>query len=525
MRHNHSSLIAAIALLASSALACTAGDPHPCDGVASCRPQEWPEPEPGPAPRPAPRGVLKVSQDQELPITEIGARSEQQLTLENIGDATLRLKSITLVGDSAFSLEDAPASWTALSPGERAELRLAYRPTGSGTRSATLIIEHDASNTPFTMNIRAKAQSRMCIEATPLIDFGLVDQGQRAEQLVELRNCTGDRQLLLRSLRITGDAEDFALLLDPLSSEVSAGITEPIQIAPKTSALFKLRYTANPARTMPGATLELAHSWGELQIPIRATTHTYTCPTALLSASTLRMGADTRHVFVGEPFALSGAASQPAPQHDAPLDYTWELRSKPEGSTLELPDTGVAQLNGLVADLPGKYLFAMRLAQGEAEECAPVTIEINAQENTSSLRVELEWEGSPDGDADLDLHYAEGRAPAWEMVGEDVFEQSRVGSWGLDGTPTLTRVEATSEQLDHYDPKGLGRYSLGVHYKRDGGAGPRVVRLRIYRGDALIYTNPEVTLEEGEFLLVGELPWRSVSQSIKNTITQGFPQP
>jgi hypothetical protein len=87
-----------------------------------------------------------------------GQGPTQQLTLLNSGSDSVTLHSVQVTGSSAFSVSPVAAG-TVLQPGDTLNLTVTFAPQGSGSFSATLIVDSDASSTPTTVDLAGTGQS------------------------------------------------------------------------------------------------------------------------------------------------------------------------------------------------------------------------------------------------------------------------------------------------------------------------------------------------------------------------------
>jgi len=81
--------------------------------------------------------------------------SKGSFFIENAGQNTLTVSSVTLSGANAasFALTPAPTVPLAIAPRDQVELPLSFAPTGPGNQSATVVIETDDPDAP-TVNVR-----------------------------------------------------------------------------------------------------------------------------------------------------------------------------------------------------------------------------------------------------------------------------------------------------------------------------------------------------------------------------------
>lgn len=178
-------------------------------------------------------------------VVEIGKSSTDVFRLENKGEATLEVETMTLNGSSDFVVFTAPGVEYAgesfsIDPGEFRDLQVQFTPSAVGSASADLTIE---SNDPDTRELVIALRTletgpQPQVNPSPIV-FGQVLGGETAVQDVIISN-VGSADLEITNIRIEGSL-DF-------SPEPGAGTREAVllpadPIEPGDSYTFKMVYT------------------------------------------------------------------------------------------------------------------------------------------------------------------------------------------------------------------------------------------------------------------------------------------
>jgi hypothetical protein len=505
-------------LLTASLLGCAEpaqedSDGPPC-GIAGC---------------PAP--ALDVALALELPATPLGQMSGAPLTLKNSGAAPLHITQLALTGDDAIQVE-LPTLPLTIGPGLATTIMARYTPRGGAAHRAELHILSDDPLTPQrVVQLRAAVQPPACETVSGTLDFGELQIAQHARRALVVRNCSASEAM---NVKLRLDADEASVTFDediePLLISTSP---RGWQLKPGEQLSFGLNLTPQRLGDDLGS-LELRHAQqsqpnAATHLPITAQVKPRSCPVAV---ATLTPTLAPNSVAQFEPLRLDATSSEPVEADATPLTYTWQLLDKPTGSTLTIKDPSAALQDGLIADEPGRYTFALSVAQGDVQGCETIQLKVDAI-SSDGVFILLEWDRSPGGDADLDLHYLNRYATSWGAAPWDIFSQNRSADWGVLGDatddPWLNRDDARGGlgELIHQRYPEHSAYQIGVQYVSDGGAGPVTPRIRVYAHHTLLYRSERITLEEGDFLLLGQLVPAQGGHSftVEETITHGPPQP
>lgn len=180
------------------------------------------------------------------------ASATETLTINNTGTATLSGLAVSISGANPgdFTLET-PAT-TFLAPSAGTTFKVAFRPTASGTRTATLqLASNDPDENPFTVTLTGtgvavpeivitRADSTELVDGSATIGLGSANLGtSSATQTLTIRN-TGTAPLTGLAISTTGHTADF-VVSSPAAITLAPGAT--------TSFSIFFRPTAAGART------------------------------------------------------------------------------------------------------------------------------------------------------------------------------------------------------------------------------------------------------------------------------------
>ncbi len=147
---------------------------------------------------------------------EVGETVTTDITIENTGNAVLRITEIVLTGDSSddLALEGGVTDGRDVAPGDRLVVTVRFTPTSPGDASGGVRIVSNATNDDtIVVDIDGTGVPRPVaeIDVTPTnIDFGNISVGDSGMAEVRIQN-TGTSTLNVDALVLSGDTADFAV--------------------------------------------------------------------------------------------------------------------------------------------------------------------------------------------------------------------------------------------------------------------------------------------------------------------------
>ncbi len=94
------------------------------------------------------------------------------ITISNRGGQMLRINSVKLEGPGAadFALSENQCSRGEIAPGASCTLKVSFSPQVAGSRAATLVVAHDATNATATISLLGRGAEPVVAQVTPPID-------------------------------------------------------------------------------------------------------------------------------------------------------------------------------------------------------------------------------------------------------------------------------------------------------------------------------------------------------------------
>jgi hypothetical protein len=131
----------------------------------------------GASPTPTPLAVLSPT-SLTFPSTVVSASSATQtITLSNPGNATLTGIAISLTGSNASSFSDTTTCGTTLAAAASCSIAVTFKPTTTGSLTATLSVADNATGSPQTASLTGTGSSSTSTISYQLLTFGLAASG------------------------------------------------------------------------------------------------------------------------------------------------------------------------------------------------------------------------------------------------------------------------------------------------------------------------------------------------------------
>lgn len=159
------------------------------------------------------------------------------LTNTNTGSTSLNINSASIAGSDAtdFAVTSDTCTGAMLPPGDACSISVAFTPSATGTRTASLSVLSDASNSPNSVALSGTGTAPVASIAPASISFPTTAVGSTAPaRSVTLTN-TGTGPLIVGVVSITGEnPADFAISADSCSNQT---------IAPGANCSISVTYT------------------------------------------------------------------------------------------------------------------------------------------------------------------------------------------------------------------------------------------------------------------------------------------
>ncbi len=189
----------------------------------------------------------------------------QTTTLRNSGTGPLTISTIALVGTNATSYTQTntcPISPATLAAGATCTATVTFKPTGTGTRNATLRFTDNASGSPHNVSLTGTGVTPTVTLTPTTLTFASQAVGTTsASQTSTLRN-TGTTALTISSIAVTGtSAGDYARTttcpISPATLAASATCTITVTFSPSASGIRTAAVTVTDNGTGSPHTLSL----------------------------------------------------------------------------------------------------------------------------------------------------------------------------------------------------------------------------------------------------------------------------
>ncbi len=214
----------------------------------------------------------------------------------------------------------------------------------------------------------------------------------------------------------------------------------------------------------------------------------------------------------------------------AVVGYSWEVLSRPTGSSAPGPSPASARIATFMPDVAGEYWMRLTVRDddGNTGSCEFRVLATPSE----GLRIELYWNPpeSPADPTDVDLHLLHPFAGAWFDSSWDCYYANCNVSVGYVLEWDVPAYPPDNPRLDIDDVEGYGpeninvdkpvagnTYAVGVHYFSDDGTGPSRAYVKVYCGtisiDPVFEIGPKTlnpsggSWEGNDFWKVAEVYW------------------
>jgi hypothetical protein len=167
-----------------------------------------------------------------------GARVNRQLTIKNLGNASLSISSFTS-NNPEFIIANAPPSPFGLIPGASANFTIGFMPLSAGTKNGTLTINsNDAAHSPIIVSLTGTAVAPTIEINPPSLNFGDLRLAQTRDLIFTIRN-TGGGPLRITSI---GSSNGQFNAVSFIAKPSNAVLSLPFEIAPGGSVEVTVRF-------------------------------------------------------------------------------------------------------------------------------------------------------------------------------------------------------------------------------------------------------------------------------------------
>lgn len=210
----------------------------------------------------------------------VGSSETLDLELASTGQLAVGVSAYSLSGANSadFTILNPAECIGTLAPGAQCVVKVQATPTGSGPRTASLVLSSQASQPvpPVPLSVQGVLGR---LEASPaLLTFPGTQVGQKTSLAVELLN-TGDAALHLEGLAVTGTGANQYSVSSACGASLAAGArcTVSVEFAPSSAASHSATLTVKNTGSAPTVPVQLAGTG--TAAPVAAVTlGDFTCP-------------------------------------------------------------------------------------------------------------------------------------------------------------------------------------------------------------------------------------------------------
>ena len=495
-----------------------------------------------------------------------GDDATRQVTVSNIGQATLNFSQILLNGSQDFTplingkdprrqpeiLQDPDGDGSdGLAPDGQFQITVRYAPQVEGPDTGELSIFSDDPQVPeFKVNLIANGSTPCLAVNPPALEFRTSLVNRTDSRPLAIESC-GDQQVQIDRIRLADDSDPAFELDAEILVELPAILPGAAPDAPPPSRTIRVAFTPREQRIHNGTLIIESNDpfSPSREVSLLGRGVLNACPQA-------RAAADDFDVLPLDVVVLDGTPSidQDGP-NSRPVEYEWVITSRPEGSVSQPSESffdAAQPANGgpeddnttptalFFVDLAGTYTAELRVRDNlgldsiACENAAVVTIVAKPDQ---AIHVQLVWDTPGDEDqtdhegADLDLHLLHPNADNWFSAPYDAHYANPVPDWGQlenpSDDPSLDIDDingAGPENVNLDNPENTetlqGPYLVGVHYYSSRGRvtgaefGPSCATVRVFLKGELAWDYTEDGAPgcremeaEGHFWDVAQITW------------------
>lgn len=413
-------------------------------------------------------------------VLELGEEASAVITITNIGDATLTLGALDIVGSDAFTLT-ATGTASTLEPGASTETLVTFSPMDAIDAGALRVLSDDPMRPEVDVPLDGALDTPMLVFSPAPLEFGVLSVGETATETVTMSN-VGAARLDVSTMLLTGEAFSADLPVEPFSLDPGASTTLDVTFSAAEAGVFDGRIWAQ-TNTLAGSeslTLSGEGSDGPVAVcsvdPAEVSTH-----------------AELPTWYGNESYDPTGAEI---------VRWTWVLITRPAGSAASMPG-GTADREDFEWDLAGTYIGRLTVENEFGQVSEPCLATLNAVPS-DDFWVEMYWTFPND---DMDLHLLAPGGNKWSSL--DCHWQNCVGdglNWGdrasSDDDPTLDLddIPGTGPENIRIASPSDGEFTVLVHdYSSSRYRDGNPVTVNIYVGGLLVWTDTRTMEGEDEW--------------------------
>ena len=499
-------------------------------------------------------GEPDIAGPERLLIDALDAGETGTVTAEirNDGRETLKINEWSISDGFELSFTGSLRGPDELRPGESVIIGVSFTaPDDDEHRGVLAIDSNDPDEPRFVVDIFVNGKFP-CLETVPddVLDFGEVEQDERLDRTLIVRNCSTNAATTFEVLGIEGDAE-FTIVRGLGGEAVTLQVGQSVELVlgfqPRDAGTYTARIgLVSDDEFRPEHAVELRGTGAEGAPPIAIIEGTSSVSGEFRAApnDTLDTIPLDRLRMYDDSEAFDGKLID---------EREWTLTTRPTDSAAAFSNAADAPEQELFLDLAGTYVVELRVWDTEGVQSATtarLTIHAVADED---IHIQLVWDTPNDANqndqsgSDVDLHLLHPNASGtWNDNPWDCFWQNLIPDWGTSRPAGVDSFDCQDnpnrpgchddpsldiDDVDGWGPENINLnnpeldtdYEVGIHYFSDHGYSVSFATVRIFIGGVLRAEYRRQRLMDQEFWHVAQIAWPTGAILPRGQVYPSFP--
>jgi hypothetical protein len=253
------------------------------------------------------------------------ASGTKSVTLTNTGNAPLNITGFTVTGTNSADYTQTNTCGASVLAAANCTISITFKPTATGTRTASLSIADNAVNTPQAITLSgtgsSTATSQVTLSPTSLIFTGQAVGTQSAAQTVTVTNTGTVTATLISGTFIGTNASDFSFTTNcPTSLAVGASCTASLRFTPGAAGTRTATFQANDNASNSPQTVSLRGTNAAAAPAVTLTPASLTFASQALNTTSVAQGVTlTNSGFAALTITSIAASAQYAQTNNCPV--------------------------------------------------------------------------------------------------------------------------------------------------------------------------------------------------------------
>ena len=417
----------------------------------------------------------------------------QNFSVSNVGDTTLEISDMTVVGNQAFAIT-AIAGSSLLEPGESQSVAVTYAPDTAGTEDegAVLIFSNDPYNSGVEVTLGGSVRQPLLLVEPYILDMGSVPIDTEITDSFVLKSI-GDAPVTISAIDIPGTIFSYdSNLVLPFTLAIGEERVFDVSFFSSLGGQFEesiFFYTEAPAFDVTTNVVAEAQTGTPIAV----------CE---VDPSPVQPNGGTATWYGSDSYDEEGFAI---------VNHTWTLMSKPGGSTASMSNGGANR--DFMPDLAGEYVARLVVTNELGIQSDPCEVVLDAVPG-QDLWVQMYWTYAGD---DMDLHLVQQGGTLNSST--DCYYGNCVGGmldWGVLGDPSdnpsldLDDIQGTGPENINMSNPANGTYEVYVHdYPGSTYDAGNPVTVVVYIGGSMVWSDTRTITGENSSTPFASISWPS----------------